>query len=499
MLNDSLQQVTTWLHQNPHWAGVITFIISFGESLAVIGTIVPGSVTMTAIGILIGSGVIPVVSTFTFAIFGAIAGDSASYFLGYYFNDKIHSIWPFRKHPNLLKSGRYFFDTHGGKSVFIGRFLGPLRAVVPVVAGMMRMPNGRFLMANVTSAILWSFIYILPGVFIGLASAELDHDSSKHFLKIILIGLVAAWASIYLLMRLTNLISNFLDTHTKILWRWSKSHPTLKKYAFMILNPEAPNSNIQLVFFLLSCFCLILFLLVSLITYLGFFDGLNAMVLGIAVKLHSQKIVLLLTAITLLGDKFFLFYLVSALFVYLSVVKKQLRLGLHFLSIYLTSAISVMVIKHIAFSPRPDVLQTVKSTSSYPSGHSTLAVSVIGFLTFIISQPFSRAVRQSIIVPMASLIALVLLSRVYLAAHWVSDIVAATMLGLTILFAHILSYDAKVTIKTLRAKSLISISLITLLIYSLYATVHFKSSYQANRLKLQTEQEQTLTSLLKRK
>jgi membrane protein DedA with SNARE-associated domain/membrane-associated phospholipid phosphatase len=446
---------------------------------------------MTAIGILIGSGVIPVVSTFGFAILGAIAGDSASYFLGYYFNDKIHSMWPFRKYPNLLESGRSFFDHHGGKSVFIGRFLGPLRAVVPVVAGMMRMPNGRFLVANVTSAILWSFIYILPGVFIGLASTELDHESSKNFLKIILIGLVLAWAVIYLFMKATNIASKFLDAHTKILWHWSKSHPKLKKYAFMILNPDAPNSNIQLVFFLLSCCCLILFLATALATYLGLFNGLDQLVLEGSTRLHSSKLALLMTLISFLGNKFFLFYLVTVLFIYLSFVKGQLRLGLHFLSLYLTTAFTVLLIKHLAFSARPDVLAVIKSTSSFPSGHATLAVSVIGFMTLIISQPFTRAVRQSIILPMASLIGLVILSRVYLAAHWFSDILAALFLGLTILFAHLLSYDRKQTKNTLKAKDLIPITLLTIVTFVSYSYFNFQSSYENNRLKAQSEQKHT--------
>ena len=83
---DYVQPVTHWLYHHPHWALALTFLISFSESLAIIGSIVPGSVTMTAIGILAGSGVMRIDMTLLAAILGAVAGDSASYFMGYYLN-----------------------------------------------------------------------------------------------------------------------------------------------------------------------------------------------------------------------------------------------------------------------------------------------------------------------------------------------------------------------------------------------------------------------------
>jgi len=156
-----VQPATVWLTNNPHWALAITFIISFSESLAIIGSIVPGSVTMTAVGIMAGSGVMRIDLTLLAAILGAVFGDSASYFLGYYFSDRLSKIWPFKKHPKWLDYGEDYFRKHGGKSVLIGRFIGPLRAIIPVVAGMMKMRQDKFLVANVI------------GILIGAASSEL--------------------------------------------------------------------------------------------------------------------------------------------------------------------------------------------------------------------------------------------------------------------------------------------------------------------------------------
>jgi membrane protein DedA with SNARE-associated domain len=66
-----------------------------------------------------------------------------------------------------LPSGTRFFAKHGGKSVFIGRFFGPMRAVIPLAAGVMRMPRGRFWFANVTSAIVWAPMLLFVGDAVG--------------------------------------------------------------------------------------------------------------------------------------------------------------------------------------------------------------------------------------------------------------------------------------------------------------------------------------------
>jgi membrane protein DedA with SNARE-associated domain len=60
-----------------------------------------------------------------------------------------------------------FFAKHGGKSVFIGRFFGPVRAVVPLAAGVLRMPRGLFWLANVTSAIVWAPMLVFAGDTVG--------------------------------------------------------------------------------------------------------------------------------------------------------------------------------------------------------------------------------------------------------------------------------------------------------------------------------------------
>lgn len=178
---DALNPAFEWLNAHPHFSGLATFIISAAESVAIIGTVVPGSVMMTAIGALAGAGVIPLWSTIIWAILGAIVGDGISYRIGYHFKGRMHDVWPFRTYPSLLESGEKFFHKHGGTSVFIGRFVGPVRALVPLVAGMLGMSPLRFYIANVISAIGWAPAYMFPGILLGAFSLEFPRYCSAFY------------------------------------------------------------------------------------------------------------------------------------------------------------------------------------------------------------------------------------------------------------------------------------------------------------------------------
>src|SRR5579862_5086575 len=109
---DFASPILQWFNNNPELAGLATFLISAAESIAIIGTIVPGSVMMTAIGALVGASIIPFWTTLIWAIAGAIVGDGISYWIGHHFKGRLHQVWPFRKHPNILVRGKVFFDAH---------------------------------------------------------------------------------------------------------------------------------------------------------------------------------------------------------------------------------------------------------------------------------------------------------------------------------------------------------------------------------------------------
>jgi undecaprenyl-diphosphatase len=157
-----------WLVANPAWAGFAIFIVSACESLAVVGLFIPGFIAMGIIGGLVSLGMLEPIPTLCWAILGAIVGDGLSYSLGRRFKHHLPYYWPFSRFPKWLARGKEFFIEHGGKSIIVGRFVGPVRPFIPVVAGMMSMDPRQFLLANVFSAIIWAPVYMFPGYLIAL-------------------------------------------------------------------------------------------------------------------------------------------------------------------------------------------------------------------------------------------------------------------------------------------------------------------------------------------
>lgn len=122
MDNHLFQTILNYLHQNPQMGIWFAFLVAFSESLPIIGTIIPGSITMTIIGVLMGSGGLPFLPTLLIASAAAFCGDCIGYGLGFYYNERIRTLWPFKNYLKWINKGEAFFKKHGGKSIIIGRF-----------------------------------------------------------------------------------------------------------------------------------------------------------------------------------------------------------------------------------------------------------------------------------------------------------------------------------------------------------------------------------------
>jgi membrane protein DedA with SNARE-associated domain len=158
------QLVTNFVVEHQDWAAPIVFVLAFGESLALVSPLVPATAVLFAMGGLIGATGIGFWSIWFAAALGAVLGDWVSYWLGRRYKYRMAGLWPLSRHPALLSRGEAFFRRWGAPGVFIGRFFGPLRAVVPLVAGICGMPALPFQIANVASALLWASGILAPGV-----------------------------------------------------------------------------------------------------------------------------------------------------------------------------------------------------------------------------------------------------------------------------------------------------------------------------------------------
>lgn len=149
-----------------YWLFVfLVFLVCVGEAVFILGLLVPSLPILLLVGLIISRQNLNFWPIFLAATAGGIVGDAISYWIGYWLKDRIRTIWPFKNYLPLIARGEDFFKNHGGKAIFIGRFITGLKAVVPGIAGMLGMNWGYFTFINTISAFVWAASHILPGMF----------------------------------------------------------------------------------------------------------------------------------------------------------------------------------------------------------------------------------------------------------------------------------------------------------------------------------------------
>ena len=188
----NLDFIVDWITQNPEWSSAIIFGITFIESIAVIGLLMPGWLLLVGVGILIGTGTINYYYGVLFCFAGAVTGEYLSFAIGRYYKDRIRHWGIFAKNPHWLTNTDHFFDRFGVASIALGRFVGPVRAFVPLIAGMSSMPTHRFQIINFLSALVWAPLYLIPGVVVG-ASFQIDTSQSWLLVLTLVICALSIW------------------------------------------------------------------------------------------------------------------------------------------------------------------------------------------------------------------------------------------------------------------------------------------------------------------
>jgi membrane protein DedA with SNARE-associated domain len=158
-----VDQIIVFARDNASWAPAIVFALEFLESLAFMSLLIPSWGALVALGALIASTDMSLVPVLVAAALGAALGDWLSYWIGQKLEYRVQHIWPLSRHPDLIPRGERFMKTWGVAGIFLGRFSGPLRASVPLIAGIFDMPFWRFQIANVLSAFIWAAVLLTLG------------------------------------------------------------------------------------------------------------------------------------------------------------------------------------------------------------------------------------------------------------------------------------------------------------------------------------------------
>lgn len=165
--------VIEFVREHHSWAPFIVAALAFGESIAVLSLVVPATVLLVGVGALVETGGLAFWPVWAGAAIGAIVGDLLSFEFGRYFQDSAKHVWPLNRQPEVVARGEAYTRRYGAGAVFVGRFFGPIRAVVPLIAGIFLMPRPVFLSVTVASALVWAFLLLTAGDAAGDAAGFL--------------------------------------------------------------------------------------------------------------------------------------------------------------------------------------------------------------------------------------------------------------------------------------------------------------------------------------
>lgn len=427
MEQSAIQTLLDWVAAHPTWAGTIVFLIAFSESLAAVGLLMPGAVLMFGIGALIALGSLEFWSTLAWAIAGAIAGDALSFWLGRRYRQSMARMWPFRRYPALLERGIAYFQLHGGKSVLFGRFVGPIRPIIPAVAGMLDMPPLRFAAVNVSSAVLWAPAYLLPGIAFG-TSLDLAAEVATRLAGFLLLTVALAWLTVWGIRRLYALLAPRSDAMLYQLLMWTKAHPVLGKLPAAVLGPRRGEARGLTLFALLLVGSSLVFVWVtSALTDNALLASTDQFVFHTLQELRSPWADALMAAVTGMGDPLVLVAVITAVALWLS-GRRHSHALVHWLVATLAPFLMILVL-HLATRGERG-LPLGDGTYTFPSAHATLSMAVYGFLAVLLAREM-RPRWRPILYSMAGLaVGSIAFSRLFLGAHWLSDVLGGLTLGM---------------------------------------------------------------------
>ena len=429
-----ISTVINWIASHPQWAYVIIFLAALTESLVVVGLIVPGGVLMFAAGALVATGATSLRITLVSVALGAIAGDATSYWLGRHYRAALGTRWPFNRYPSVFARSTAFFERYGGKSVFFGRFVGPVRPLIPAVAGMLGMPPARFFVANILSALVWAPAYVLPGVVFG-ASLTLASVVAMRLVALIVLLLMLIWGGFWSIRRSARWLRPQWQRGLAQLQRWARTASSRQSYSLRgmiaaVLDPARPEARA------LAAFATLLIAMawafVSIVEDVLTHNPLVAMDQAVYHLLQALRTPVsdsVMIACTELGDRAVTLPVIVAVLGWL-LWQRAWRPAIYWIAAVSVGAVLIALLKTGFALPRPIPLYHGTGAFGFPSGHAAMSSVIYGFLAVLVARELSARVRGVIFAALSVLVGMIAFSRLYLGAHWLSDVLGGLSFGL---------------------------------------------------------------------
>jgi len=436
-----MEAILAWIGQHPLLAGLVIFAIAFCDALIVVGSVVPALPLLFAVGVLIGLGEISGPYAVASATLGAFLGDGLSYWVGHRWGDRLRGVWPFRRFPQLLERGETLFRRNAFKAILVARYVGAVRPFVPAIAGMARMPVRRYALASGVACLSWGVLFLAPGWILGQAydavAAVAGHLVTV--LALLLLVLALAWALVLYTYRwfashADSLLARALD--------WSHRHPVLGRYSMAVFDPQHRESvSLALLAVLLMGIGWAWFAL--LLTVIGHGEPL-----GVDLAVHQLMLALRnpladypMAALASVGDWPVLAPACALVLGYFLWRQRWMAAG-HWLA-----ALAFGLALTWLLGTTVDVVRPPGASSGFgfPSIAVTMCTIAFGFFAVLIAREMPGRDRVWPYMVSGLVVALVGFARLYLGAHWLSDVVGGMLLGIVWLLVLGIAYRRRVT------------------------------------------------------
>ncbi|KQN96607.1 MULTISPECIES: bifunctional DedA family/phosphatase PAP2 family protein [Stenotrophomonas] len=416
-----------WIAAHPVLAGAVIFAIAFCDAVIILGAIVPALPLMIAVGVLIGMGEISGPYAVACATLGAFCGDGLSYWVGRRWGDRLRGVWPFSRYPQLLERGELLFRRNAFKSILVARYVGAIRPFVPAIAGMAKMPLARYAQPSAVASLSWAVLFLLPGWALGQAYDAVAAVAGRLFLVVALLGVMLGlvWAIVLYGYRWS---AARMDGWLARLLRWSQRHPhLLGRYWNDLFDPRrresVPLAMLALMLLLLGWGW---FVLLMVVVGHGEPLALDLAVHHLMLALRNPLADYPMAALASLGDWQVLLPATAAGMGYLC-WRRRWMAAAHWLA---ALAFGLALTKLLGATV--DVVRPPAASSGFgfPSVSVTMATITFGFFAVLISRELPGRTRVWPYLVSGIVVTIIGFARLYLGAHWLSDVIGGMLFGI---------------------------------------------------------------------
>ena len=426
MTNGWFDQLVAWIGTHPLAAGLVIFAIAFCDAVIVLGAVVPALPLLFAVGVLIGLGELYGPYAAACAALGAFVGDGLSFWVGRRWGHQLRGVWPFSRYPQLLGRGEAVFRRNAFKGILIARYVGPIRPFVPAVAGMARMPLRRYLPASAFAAVTWALLFLVPGWLLGQAYDAVAAVANRLALAVggLAVVLALAWAAVFYIYRW---FARHADALLAQALRWTRAHPRLGRYAGAMIDPNRPESASLLV--LAACLLAIgvaWFVLLGTVLMRSEPLALDLAVHETMLQLRNPLADRLMAGLASIGDAAVLVPAIALTMAWLLWRKRWLAAA-HWLAALAFGLALTALLGAVVDMPNPP---TALRGFGFPSIAVTMTTITLGFFAVLIAREMPGRQRVWPYVVGGTLVAVLGFARLYLGAHWLSDVVGGMLFGI---------------------------------------------------------------------